>query len=63
MTLVFSRPGHQNNLAMPMIKIALYIRTNCPKLPFLVVPCGTPERNKICCETPKKILAYNDKNN
>jgi len=39
---------------MPMVTIALYIRINCPKLLFLVFPFGTPERNKICCETLKK---------
>jgi len=42
----------KKNSVMPVIITALYI--NCPKLLFLVVPFGTPERNKICCETLKK---------
>ena len=45
-----------------MIITALYIRINCPKLLFLVVPSGTPEDNKICCETLKKLTyVYNNK--
>ena len=44
-----------------MIIIPPHIRNNCPKLLFLVFPFGTPERDKICCETLKKILPYNNK--
>jgi hypothetical protein len=36
-----------------MNKIALYIRTDCPKLLFLVVNYGTPERDNISCATQK----------